>query len=435
MNDFLKKPLVKVLMLKGEKGETGDVSKENFDNSINDLTDLISNNRSRIDDAQNGIKTANSRIDNLIVSSGSDSSAEVIDARTGYDGTSYDTLGTAIRTQANNLNDDLATLKTTQDNAIDLEKTDFFNIETLSENRFDWNAEPYIDNMLFTGSGEKTAENTGYYISQFMRIDGGKTYYQNLNSPICLYDNAHKYIRTVKYNESPFVADENAKYARCSVQRSKKASKYISESEQVGTQAGYVTPFTGDKVVIANEELQKAIQSEQENIIKTVYGDNRFDVTEPHFEDGKIIQYGNIIDRTGYFISHLMKINPNTTYYKNEAGDGIFYDEKMNVVGLSNNEGLTFTSPDNAFYYRCSLSNGIASKFYVSTVNKISSFGDTYELEQPAKSAVEKVVKDLKGTGEGVIEKRISKISDSLNGTSPIEKAIVTLLTMMVQKL
>lgn len=105
MNDFLKKPLVKVLMLKGEKGETGDVSKENFDNSINDLTDLISNNRSRIDDAQNGIKTANSRIDNLIVSSGSDSSAEVIDARTGYDGTAYNTLGTAIRTQISNLND------------------------------------------------------------------------------------------------------------------------------------------------------------------------------------------------------------------------------------------------------------------------------------------------------------------------------------------
>lgn len=107
MNDFLKKPLVKVLMLKGEKGETGDVSKENFDKSINNLTDLISNNRSRIDDAQNGIKTANSRIDNLIVSSGSDSSAEVIDARTGYDGTTYDTLGTAIRKQVNNLKEDI----------------------------------------------------------------------------------------------------------------------------------------------------------------------------------------------------------------------------------------------------------------------------------------------------------------------------------------
>ena len=39
------------------------------------------------------------RIDNLILSSGTESSAEVIDARTGYDGMAYNTLGTAIRTQ------------------------------------------------------------------------------------------------------------------------------------------------------------------------------------------------------------------------------------------------------------------------------------------------------------------------------------------------
>ena len=50
------------------------------------------------------------RIDNLIMPSGKESSAEVIDARTGYDGTSYDTLGTAIRTQVNRLNEDLGDL-------------------------------------------------------------------------------------------------------------------------------------------------------------------------------------------------------------------------------------------------------------------------------------------------------------------------------------
>lgn len=45
------------------------------------------------------------RIDNLILSSGNESSAEVIDARTGYDGTVYDTLGTAIREQIGDLDD------------------------------------------------------------------------------------------------------------------------------------------------------------------------------------------------------------------------------------------------------------------------------------------------------------------------------------------
>lgn len=47
------------------------------------------------------------RIDNLILSSGTESSAEVVDARTGYDGTVYDTLGTSIRTQVSELKGDL----------------------------------------------------------------------------------------------------------------------------------------------------------------------------------------------------------------------------------------------------------------------------------------------------------------------------------------
>lgn len=47
------------------------------------------------------------RIDNLILSSGTESSAEVVDARTGYDGTAYDTLGTAIRNQISELKGDL----------------------------------------------------------------------------------------------------------------------------------------------------------------------------------------------------------------------------------------------------------------------------------------------------------------------------------------
>ena len=47
------------------------------------------------------------RIDNLILSSGTESSAEVVDARTGYDGTAYPTLGTAIRKQVSELKGDL----------------------------------------------------------------------------------------------------------------------------------------------------------------------------------------------------------------------------------------------------------------------------------------------------------------------------------------
>ena len=61
------------------------------------------------------------RIDNLILSSGTESSAEVVDARNGYDGTTYDTLGTAIRSQVSEIKSELSEEKTqreTADNAI-----------------------------------------------------------------------------------------------------------------------------------------------------------------------------------------------------------------------------------------------------------------------------------------------------------------------------
>ena len=53
------------------------------------------------------VEALGKRIDNLILSSGTESSAEVVDARNGYDGTTYDTLGTAIRSQVSEIKDDL----------------------------------------------------------------------------------------------------------------------------------------------------------------------------------------------------------------------------------------------------------------------------------------------------------------------------------------
>jgi hypothetical protein len=44
------------------------------------------------------------RIDNLVLSSGNESSAEVIDARIGYNGKAYNVLGKAIRAQVNDIN-------------------------------------------------------------------------------------------------------------------------------------------------------------------------------------------------------------------------------------------------------------------------------------------------------------------------------------------
>lgn len=214
MNDFLKKPLVKVLMLKGEKGETGDVSKENFDNSINNLNDLISNNSSRIDDAQNGIKTANSRIDNLIVSSGSDSSAEVIDARTGYDGTTYDTLGTATRTQASELREDLAKGKIVFLNLFD--KTQIVKGKIYN---------PYVN---LSDTKFLDSEN-GFYCTQKFPCKNGDKIYVSWNwAYILVYNENRKCVQVCNSDQKEYtVNSKEASYFRyCCVQTN---DKYVDD--------------------------------------------------------------------------------------------------------------------------------------------------------------------------------------------------------------
>lgn len=100
MSEFFRKPIVKTLMLKGEKGETGD------------------------SDYKPAVDALGKRIDNLILSSGTESSAEVVDARTGYDGTAHDTLGTAIRSQVSDLKGEFGNLRfsITENNLLHVER-------------------------------------------------------------------------------------------------------------------------------------------------------------------------------------------------------------------------------------------------------------------------------------------------------------------------
>ena len=74
------------------------------DNDISNLQKNLAQETSRATNRENFI---DGRISNIVAQSGNDNT-EIVDARIGYDGTTYDTLGTAIRSQASNLNEDLA---------------------------------------------------------------------------------------------------------------------------------------------------------------------------------------------------------------------------------------------------------------------------------------------------------------------------------------
>ena len=151
MSEYFRKPIVKTLMLKGQEGQSiKGITKTGTDGLVDTYTITLTDGTTSTFTVTNGkeissiSKTGTSglvdtytinfndgttstftvtngddnaykpsvdalgkRIDNLILSSGNESSAEVIDARTGYDGTAYKTLGTAIRTQVNDIKEDI----------------------------------------------------------------------------------------------------------------------------------------------------------------------------------------------------------------------------------------------------------------------------------------------------------------------------------------
>ena len=164
MSEYFRKPIVKTLMLKGQEGQSiKGIEKTSTDGFVDTYTITLTDGTTSTFTVTNGkgissigktdtrglvdtytitfndgtnstftvtngddnaykpaVDALGKRIDNLILSSGTESSAEVVDARTGYDGKAYDTLGTAIRSQVSDLKSDLVDLKSeiTFDNSI-----------------------------------------------------------------------------------------------------------------------------------------------------------------------------------------------------------------------------------------------------------------------------------------------------------------------------
>lgn len=286
------------------------------------------------------------------------------------------------------LKEDLVTLEATKDGTVTVEKTEFFKTVPLSQNRFNSEAEPYIIGKMFTGVKENTSKDEHYYISAEMLIEPGKQYYQNFEASCVLYDSAHKYIRTIAWNESPFTADANAKYIRCSVKTVDKNTKYISESNWANVN---VIAYTGDKTEISNKSVERLLKCEENiNALEYQYSSNRFNKNSDENINGYYLNKGRRVANEEYFITHLIPVEPNTQYFKNENGDGVFYDKDKNIVKwLFPDTTGQFTTPENCAFYQTSATINIKNKFYVSTINNIGDYKETIVLTNDGKKAVD----------------------------------------------
>ena len=298
-------PEVKVLMLKGEKGNGLS------DDDMNNVKSLIASNS----------KALNSRIDNLIAPSGAESSAEVVDARTGYDGTKYDTLGTAIRTQVDNLENDI-------DN---YNKYNYDNYE-YSENRL------YIDGLekdkYIDRNGSDIKDYSGWALSDYLPVEKNEIYVwtfgipakDNVHNVYCaLFDANRKYIGSGNQeddtleNKALIKTDSNTAYVRIS-----QDSKYFTNNAMLVRKALYdqgIKEFIPFKRYLKNsptKEIEEKVNSfdtnyNKHNYYKYEYSENRLYIDG--LEKGKYIERnGNIKDYSGWDLSDYLPVEKNEVY-------------------------------------------------------------------------------------------------------------------------
>ena len=260
MND----PEVKVLMLKGDKGD-----------GLSD--DDMSRVKSQIDANS---KVLNSRIDNLILSSGSESSAEVTDARTGYDGATYATLGTAIRSQASALKEDITNIAYTNNL---LEKG------------------VYVENYYYN-TPHDSSTNSDYYDS-FKNIPvTANTIYKISHTArlIACFDSSGTWLETKQNVHEHFTVSKDG-FVHIAFR------KYMIPNVKMSTvDLNYLPPykklFLNNSVILKNEN--KVVSKRKTNNL----------INCANSVDGYISSDGKITDSDVYKTSELIKVEPKKSY-------------------------------------------------------------------------------------------------------------------------
>ena len=339
-------------------------------NDINELKTETGTNTHDVD-------TLGKRLDNLILSSGSDSSAEVRDARTGYDGTVYNTLGTAIRKQVSDINEDLdKILSPNLYNPTDAKENTAINQDNGTEMAFDvWNATGYIpvhkgDVLYFSSNNEPTTYSTGAF------YDAQKKFTSGFGNP---------------NNNNNITVTSNG-YARFSFD-------YKREKLQIekGSRTTFV-PYGELKIKIDMDnvkeetDIAKAEVSEVKTEVSKIQEDHTNLFNKDTVVKGAIIPDSGNFDTsfTDWESSDYIPVKPGMTLYFSSnqlpigvVSTGAYFDKDKKYVSGVNNEPTVLTVPDGAYYLRFSKNGGFGDalntlKIERYGITKFTPYGELY---------------------------------------------------------
>ena len=325
-----------------EKGIDDNIIREKVNYFIENSA-RIKNIISKLNINRNNIETTNTRIDNLIIHSGNGSvnNAEIIDGRTGIDGTSYTLIGNNIRETSNNIYSFI-------NNAFDFKNetlTNLLNVNNMTANKMiNANGDEVVqsgcsftNDYLFLKTGESIVLNFATYFT-IIRYTTSKTFVTNIvvnneDLPYIYTADSDMYLRFNVYNDK--------KVSAMVVKGKVLPNKYIAYGERI--------PYPSDTTFSNYKNVFNIIN---ENYITNLLNKDKM-------TNGKIIDAngGEIEHTSGSFTNDYLLIRKGESIILNFATYFTIakYDLNKKFIEniIVNNEDVPYIfSADNDYYLR-----------------------------------------------------------------------------------
>lgn len=262
--------------------------------------DEISNNKAdktALENTNSNLATQANRIDNLIIHSGegTDKDAEVIDGRTGIDGTTFSLIGDNIRTTSNNIYSFINNVFNFKNDYI----TNLLNKDNMTNGK------------MINGNGEEDTHNGCSFTNDYLYLTAGESIILNFATYITIakYNESKTFVGTeIVNNENlpyKFTADVNC-YLRFNVYNEFKNTAMVVKGNVLPSK--YIT--YGEKIPYPSEltfnDFQKVYNVINENFITNL-------INKANMTDGKIIDAngGETDYGTGHYTNDYLLLRKN----------------------------------------------------------------------------------------------------------------------------
>ena len=240
-----------------------------------------------------------------------------------------------------------------KDSAVIPDKTTFLNRK--SPNLLDKSIAT-IDVAVSTGNGNVVSA-AGYHTSDFIRVDGGKTYSSKYGGNKAIYDENKEFISGT--TATSIAIPSQGYWIRITYSSSKFDEMLVEGSSIPDNYIEFDGRYTlNDQVHIDKTIEQDDLKSKIVSPDKTTFlskDTSKINLLNPDtltFDQAVSNVNGNLTSYVGYVTSDFIPVSPNSTIITSDARNKAVYDENKNFISGDNSQKIT--TPNNGAFVRVS---------------------------------------------------------------------------------